>query len=289
MHGDMNKKQPPHKPEQLPGPVQLRATLEAQRQALARLFAPIIETQKAQQAQLARLFQDAAARARGALLNQHIASGLKRVAEALRDAPIKMRAGLKTLGEHGWYLDLELTPRDLADLAASFDRGDVDAANETLVAHYRTRVADIAADLQRWYPSRAKVLARAFAAHERSEYELSVPIFLIQADGLCQSSLGVQLYARRPRARQPRTAHVVTLRQLPPDSLEAALLHPFELALPISASAAERRDLQVEVLNRYSILHGEATDYGTEMNSLKSISLLYYVASTLERRPSRST
>jgi hypothetical protein len=99
----------------------------------------------------------------------------------------------------------------------------------------------------------------------------------------------VQLYARRPRARQPRTADVVAVRQLAQDSLEAALLHPFELALPISASAAERRDLQIGLLNRHSILHGEATDYGTEMNSLKSISLLYYVASTLEQRPSRST
>ena len=38
------------------------------------------------------------------------------------------------------------------------------------------------------------------------------------------------------------------------------------------------------VLNRHEVLHGESVDYGTEINSLKAISLLYYIASVLGER-----
>jgi len=36
-------------------------------------------------------------------------------------------------------------------------------------------------------------------------------------------------------------------------------------------------------LYRHAVLHGESVDYGTEINSLKAISLLQYVSGVLAR------
>ena len=47
--------------------------------------------------------------------------------------------------------------------------------------------------------------------------------------------------------------------------------------------AGERESL-MNVLNRHEVLHGESVDYGTEINSLKAMSLLYYIASVLGER-----
>ncbi len=217
--------------------------------------------------------------------DQHLRGDLQRVAEARRQAPVRTRAALRTLGEHGWYLDMEMTPGTLAQLAESFDHGDIEAAEGTLATYYRERLVALAADLVHWFSARQRILGRAFDAHHRGEYELSVPVFLAQADGICQECLGVQLYSKR--GGKPRTAHAIEARQLAQDSLEAALLHPFELTLPISASAPERRSPGIEaLLNRHRVLHGVEVNYGTELNSLKAISLLYYVASVLRSRES---
>jgi len=60
------------------------------------------------------------------------------------------------------------------------------------------------------------------------------------------------------------------------------------MTLPISASEHERGDAFVG-LNRHQVLHGESTQYGTEMNSLKAISLLNYVAHILTDRGDKTT
>lgn len=64
------------------------------------------------------------------------------------------------------------------------------------------------------------------------------------------------------------------------NAFRSALLFPLSHSLPISASEHERGEIFNE-LNRHQLLHGEVVDYGTEINSLKSISLLNYVTQVL--------
>ncbi len=47
--------------------------------------------------------------------------------------------------------------------------------------------------------------------------------------------------------------------------------------LPITKSAYER-EAGFNQLNRHQVVHGESLDYGTETNSLKAISFLFYIA-----------
>ena len=64
------------------------------------------------------------------------------------------------------------------------------------------------------------------------------------------------------------------------DTFRHALLSPLSQPLPISASKHER-DESFNELNRHQVMHGESLGYGTEINSLKAISLLNYVTQVL--------
>ena len=78
--------------------------------------------------------------------------------------------------------------------------------------------------------------------------------------------------------KKPSTAIYVDL--VASDTFRHALLSPLSHSLPISASEYER-DEYFNELNRHQVVHGESLDYGTEINSLKSISLLNYVTQVL--------
>ncbi|MBI5138939.1 MAG: hypothetical protein HZA95_04045 [Candidatus Vogelbacteria bacterium] len=219
-------------------------------------------------------------------ITEPIEESLRQVQEVVRTAleelPAKSREALTILGKHGWYLDTALSLPELTSLAELLRREDVKAAERVLADHYRARLSQIEHELAAWCPVRAKILTPAFDAHRRGEYVLSIPVFLAQADGVCKASLDVSLFGRRYNDRLPLTAKAIETRQLDRDSIEAALLHPLKVPLPISASKQELTGL-LNVLNRHEILHGTSVDYGTEVNSLKAISLLYYVASVLRK------
>jgi len=199
----------------------------------------------------------------------------------LEELPQAAREALTILGQHGWYLDPEMSLPELAPLAESLQRGDSTDAERSLADHYRVRLPQIKQELVSWYPARAGIIMPGFEAHRRGEYVLSIPVLLAQADGICKERLGVSLYSRQKRNGPPVTAKAIKKQEL--DPIEAAMLHPLEIPLPISASENELKRL-LNVLNRHEVLHGISVDYGTEVNSLKAISLLYYVASVLRKR-----
>ena len=179
------------------------------------------------------------------------------------------------LGTHGWYLDLEIPLPGLWKLEKALADGDAHEAEQALIKYFRERTPEIEKSLIKNFPNRAKVLCSAFKAHSRGEYDLSVPVFLAQTDGICQELIGTELFRK---GRVHATAKYVE--KLAMDSFRTALLYPLSVTLPIWASERERNDTFAD-LNRHQVLHGESTEYGTELNSLKAISLLNYIAQVL--------
>ena len=120
------------------------------------------------------------------------------------------------------------------------------------------------------------MISAARRAHEAREYVLSVPVLLVQADGLCYDTIGVQLFKRKNV--EPATAEYARSAGL--GVFHAAVLAPLAESLPISAPKHERGD-GFDQLNRHEVLHGESVDYDTEVNSLRAWSLLNYVGTVL--------
>ena len=200
------------------------------------------------------------------------------LAESFRKLPKQTRNALLILGAHGWFLDLEMPLPGLWELEKALKEGNVEDAEQALVDYFRERLPEISERLATEFPPRRKILKAAFDAHARGEYELSIPVFLAQADGICQELVGVQLFKRR--RNKPATS--VCVEALGADTFRCALLCPLAHPLPISFAAHER-GADFGDLNRHQVLHGESVDYGTEINSFKAISLLNYINQVLRR------
>ena len=202
---------------------------------------------------------------------------IKRVIEKL---PEKNRQALKILAKNGWYPNFDLSLPILFEMATKFSSGDNADANNILCDHFDSHITDIELDFNKKLPVRGRLLSYAFQAHRQGDYALSIPVFLAQADGICQEITGIQLYSRN-YSGIPMLASVLITPDISPFYL--SILTPIIEPMPISASRNEREQMD-NILNRHIVLHGESTDYDNRLNSCRAISLLIYVEWVLRNR-----
>jgi hypothetical protein len=187
-----------------------------------------------------------------------------------------MQKALLSLGNHGWFIDLNMTIPFLRELEEALDNDNVNEAEVVLVKYFQERLPSLEKSLYEKFPQRKNITSKAFKAHELGDYELSIPVFLAQTDGICYEVIKHHLFMKKDY-KKSIAAYV---EKIASDALMHALLSPFSHPLPISASEKERGEFFNE-LNRHQVMHGEVLDYGTEINSLKSISLLNCIAHLL--------
>ena len=192
---------------------------------------------------------------------------------------------------NGWYPDpddslggLQLLARvfneeadreDDGPVGAASDSGDVTRTADDLMSEKtRDKLDDIEADLCTAFPSRSPILREAFEAHRQARFNLSVPVLIAQADGIWHDRCKKSVFTSR------RKSAVREMLKRP----NAHTAAPLAKALlggdwPLALRQDERkRKPDFSQLNRHQVLHGEATDYGTEVNSLKAISFIRFEA-----------
>jgi hypothetical protein len=207
-------------------------------------------------------------------LKQTIGSIFVELARNLEDLPKRIRPALATLAQHGWYLDPEMDLPGIAEMVLLFKEGKATAAHNELATYFDQRREAILNRLCTAFPQRSNIFTSAFKAHEAGQYELSIPVLLAQADGICLELTGIQLYSKRD-GKTTRVSEAVATFDV--DSFTAALLHPLTEVFPVIFNSRERAGLS-DILNRHAILHGESVTYGTHINSCKAISLLAFTA-----------
>jgi hypothetical protein len=184
-----------------------------------------------------------------------------------------LREALVILSKNGWFLCMELPFDAIWELCDAFENGNADEANNALMGYFEERLDDIERSVANKFPTRARVLRAAFNAHRRGEFELSIPVFLAQSDGISKELFNGYLF--RSKNKQPETAAFVEA--LPSGTLSRNLLLLLTIKSPINQSASER-PVEFGGFNRHEVLHGDSVDYGTRANALKAVSLLNYVA-----------
>lgn len=161
----------------------------------------------------------------------------------------------------------------------ALEEGAIQEAEEFFVSHFEERLDEIETYLITGFPHRARILGSAFRAHRNKDFDLSVPVFLAQADGICNELTGHHYFLKHQRT-------AIYVEAIALETYEKALLEPFSHTLPISANEKER-DKNFNELNRHMVLHGESLDYGTQKYSCKALSLLNYVAQVLSKDEER--
>lgn len=188
--------------------------------------------------------------------------------------------GFDVLIENGWYAFADMSALEVRSIADQL-LDNPDAATERLCQRVRDRVDQVENELTQQFPSRRSVLADAFAAHRHGTFNLSVPVFIAQADGIWRERCGRNLFQGELEG---------TLRTALGDRVPGGII---DRLLQTLASdqwklrwSQKSRAAGCSDLNRHEVLHGEVTGYGNEANSLKAISMLHFSNFVLRRRMS---
>ncbi|MBI5476569.1 MAG: hypothetical protein HY964_07505 [Ignavibacteriales bacterium] len=187
------------------------------------------------------------------------------------------KGSLIILAQNGWYISLSMKPSSTFEHVARIVTGNIEEVDRLMCRWYKKRLLKIRDEIINISPSRSVIIRKAFIAHKKRYYELSIPVLFAQADGICQELTGYQLFKFDKSSRKPLTAKFIE--KLKPDSFGITLLEPLRVSLPIANNT--KFLLQPLPLNRHAVLHGIDVSYANETNSYKAISLLAYVSSVL--------
>jgi len=137
---------------------------------------------------------------------------------------------------------------------------------------------------ERYFPKRFKILSSAFDAHDNEQYELSIPVFLAQADGMFVELIETTFYSNDKDILRKTKANLLEKlakngHPKSTNSLGYLLLKQFaeKSLLHESFEEIEKRknnDPELNPLNRNTILHGRDIEYANEANSLRTIALI---------------
>ncbi|WP_135459256.1 hypothetical protein [Vibrio echinoideorum] len=179
----------------------------------------------------------------------------------------------QSAAESGWFPN-DFTPCDFQDFVLEGQ----DSLDSYMTVQISESIEDIHKQLVDLYPLRKDILDVAFSLHNDGNYIASIPLFLAQTDGLCAQTVGSYLFAERNK----RIDRIKVLIEKKPE--RAIILSPLLQDTEFGARIGKGKQVDKDKApNRNGILHGSRKylDYGTEINSLKCISLLSYLATTL--------
>ncbi len=202
---------------------------------------------------------------------QQFGETLAQLSHAARQLPQLSKDALATLANQGWYITSTMPMKSLLHLASEVLEGNTKNVDDIMIDLVDETITDDCQTICHRYSDRAKIISSAVDAYHAGKYELCVPIFIIQADGICAEKTGIGLYKklRGPGARALKD-YVDTNAT---ETFHSILAEPLRIVPPLIFSDKQRQDTPVD-LNRNAILHGENKSYDTKVNAAKTFTLL---------------
>ena len=203
--------------------------------------------------------------------NLHIANQLRQWVRAQPERDKEEQQAREKLACFGWFPDPQMPWNAPILLAREIEKNTPEEVIEHISRYFRGRISDIEIEMERNHPGRKQIFHDAFQAHREGKYNLSIPVFLSQADGMWWDKFKKGLFSTRDREKVfddflvERRNHFFTL-----------MFGLLRTSVPLIASESQR-DSSFSELNRHQVLHGEVVTYGTEQNSLKAISFLSWL------------
>ncbi|HAT7987400.1 TPA: hypothetical protein GJ752_01270 [Legionella pneumophila] len=191
--------------------------------------------------------------------------------------------------KRGWYISGELYNNQIISLAKAIDNIDKTeheleqeyAIEEALIGLVKQLLIKKENEMYSTWPHREKILKAAINAHKKSNYILSIPIFLAQSDGICHDIFGLHIFSQKQGKKLSEEIEKISNSKVNTSLMKAFLEL---LSKPSSmTSRTDKRDEQQQIdklygpVNRHGILHGIDLEYDNEANSLRCISLLFFL------------
>lgn len=179
----------------------------------------------------------------------------------------QLELGLKTLALSGWYVSYESGLSDGIVLGQKVDEKDFEFVDSFMQRFYKKNLTSIIKRLGTSFPERKRIFDEALLAHKKKMYHGSILLFLSQADGICNG----YLYKSNKGKKEHLKKDIEKNSKVILESLLTVLLDINEIDIPHA-----KRKLK-QSLNRHAVMHGFDTNFGTEINSLKALSLVAFV------------
>lgn len=206
------------------------------------------------------------------ILRKAFAELVSDMASAFAKLPGELRPAMWSLADLGWFPSGEMGMSEIHAFRQFCDsRNKGGAVDNAMTDWLQSEMPEIRKRLTNRFPHRRSMLEAAFAAHESGQYELSIPVFLIQVEGMCQEVLGTKLFSTTKDVPVTRES-TETLSGM---ELSEVLLLPLRELHGLTASKTSRGKWP-DAPNRPEILNGISVDCATPINSYKAISLLEY-------------
>ncbi|RAS15828.1 hypothetical protein [Paraburkholderia bryophila] len=203
------------------------------------------------------------------------------VKRRLENLPEKSKKAMILASSKGWFFGWNDSLEDLVTLVEKLENVDVNEIDNILADYHRENFESGAQNLIANHPNRAAAISAAVHAHKSlgpSGYFLSTPVFIAQADGLLSEISKLKSPMSEKGLKELRS-------KIEKDPGSSDLLYPLLILDQLDFLKSEsKRNLWAETtgqcfsaLNRHQVIHGESSDYGTEINSLKAFSFLVFV------------
>lgn len=180
---------------------------------------------------------------------------------------------IKKLAAYGWYINYHFVPVKIVKAAGLINETSTEELDQFMMDEINLNLTKIAEKLIARHPTRKMVLEAGFRAHRMGEYYLSIPVFLAQADGICEDGTTYKLFLNKKSECIPKVVEWAKTK------LAVSLHKTLASALTDKGAFQLHHSVPNKIgITRHSILHGESVDYGNEINSLKSISLVAYLS-----------
>jgi len=209
------------------------------------------------------------------------------VYEIYTQVPEALKNIIQNLAYLGWYISKDMDLKEIILLSEFITNKEYDKLDNYMCNFIESKLDQIEKEIIQKYPNRKKIIQSAFCAHKKSVYELSVPVFLIQADGICNELLGVSLYNKyKPKMKEDpnQEIRVLTAKEIEQyvhnRIIMSALVEPLRNISGLNVSTEYKNQYPI-ILNRHEIIHGIDHNYANKEKSFQTITLLNYLSSVV--------
>ena len=243
---------------------------------LQRAFAPALKLQKTLEPalKLQKTFEPALKLQKTFEPALKIQKSIQEIAERLKEYIEKTPGYYLLIARHGWFIEIDSELSFPSKIANKIQIGSIEEADELLVNYYKENLVRIFEDLYRRHPNRKEIFYQIFESFRNRHYSILITCVLSQVDGVCFDFTKKKFFIKERKNYLPEVTNELVGKHLD------IFLSPLQNNTPIIAQEKDLDQFPCR-LNRHEILHGISTDYGTEINSLKVISLLKYISDLL--------
>ena len=201
----------------------------------------------------------------------------KEIGELLKDYTENIPRDLLLIAQYGWFIEID--DMNLPnDVVSKINENKIDEANEILVNYYKSNLDRIFEELIDRHDNRKEIFIQIFNSFKSENYNVLIPCTLSQVDGICFDFTKKKFFIKEKANNF--LPQVTSELEKSAGYFTDLYLTPIQNKTPIMAQEKDIIGFPCH-LNRHEILHGISTDYGTEINSLKVISLLKYLSDLL--------